>query len=88
MKIGDRVRFKKVRPNEEAKIVYFEMKQLENGKIRTRYLAEFDDHTSYTFYGYDIGKKVEKVEDGLTFRQMSIDEFCKEIDNGLAQCGS
>lgn len=82
MKIGDRVRFKKVRPNEEAKIVYFEMKQLENGKVRTRYLAEFDDHTQYTFYGYDIGKKVEKVEE---FHQISIDEFCAEVDRGISE---
>ena len=83
MKIGDRVRFKKVRPNDEAKIVYFEMKKMNNGKIRTRYLAEFEDGTQYTFYGYDIGKKVEKVEE---YHQISIDEFCAEVDRGLSEC--
>lgn len=72
MKIGDKVRSKKVRHDETATITYVSIIKM-GKKCRTTYNARFDDGSELTFYGFDIGKTVFKVEecDG----QMCLDDF-------------
>ena len=70
MKVGDRVRSSKVRPDEIAvvtradiKIVKNEQKNRVKYETRTSYTAEFDDKTKLIFYGFNINRFIFKVEE-------------------------
>ena len=68
MKVGDRVRSSKVRPDEIAVVTRADIKIVKNEKknrdeTRTSYTAEFDDKTKLIFYGFDINRFVFKVEE-------------------------
>ena len=78
MKIGDRVRHTKIRPEEVATVTKCEVKIVRDEKLgmnvtRTTYAAEFSDKSRMIFYGFDIGRFVHKVEekDG----QMHLNQF-------------
>lgn len=68
MKVGDRVRSSKVRPDEIAVVTRADIKIVKNEKknrdeTRTSYTAEFDDKTKLIFYGFDINRFIFKVEE-------------------------
>ena len=68
MKVGDRVRSLRVRPDEIAVVTKADIKIVKNEKknrdeTRTSYTAEFDDKTKLIFYGFDINRFVFKVEE-------------------------
>lgn len=78
MKVGDKVRSSKIRPNDIAtvtkadiKIVYNEKK--ESDEIHTSYTAEYEDKTKLIFYGFDINRFVFKVEED--YGQIHLSEF-------------
>ena len=79
MKVGDKVRSTKVRPEEFATIVKANINVRENAdqnnkkEVRSTYTAEFEDGSSLIFYGFDINKTIFKVE--ATDGQMSLDQF-------------
>lgn len=66
MKVGDKIRCK--RYTGIATIIDFQVKQtMDDFKnqtiVRTTYTARFDDGRLIRFHGYDIGKRIFKVED-------------------------
>lgn len=68
MKVGDKVRSSKVRPDEIAVVTKADIKIVKNEKknrdeTHTSYTAEFDDKTKLIFYGFDIDRFVFKVEE-------------------------
>ena len=70
MKVGDRVRSVRVRPDEIAVVTKADIKIVKNEKenrikyeTRTSYTAEFDDKSKMIFYGFDINRFVFKVEE-------------------------
>lgn len=78
MKIGDIIRSTKVRPNDTAKVIKADVKQRYNDKkkkteIRTEYVAEFEDKTTMTFYGFDIDRSIFRIEE--SDGQMRLEEF-------------
>lgn len=78
MKIGDIIRSTKVRPNDTAKVIKADVKQRYNDKkkkteIRTEYVAEFEDKTTMTFYGFDIDRSIFRIEE--SDGQMKLEEF-------------
>lgn len=78
MKIGDIVKSKKIRKSEKAKIIKVDINVRHNdnkgrNECRTTYLAEFPDKSTFTFYGFDIGRSVFKVEEADG--QMCIEDF-------------
>lgn len=68
MKVGDKVRSLRVRPDEIAVVTRADIKIVKNEKkncdeTRTTYTAEFDDKTKLIFYGFDINRFIFKVEE-------------------------
>ena len=70
MKIGDVIYSTKVRGGDYATITRTEivLKKKDSAansdkEIRTKYIAQFKDGSSFIFYGFDIGKSVFKVEE-------------------------
>lgn len=78
MKIGDVVKSTKIRPSEHAKVVKADIKIRFNDKtirneVRTEYIAEFPDKTTFTFYGFDVNRSVFKVQE--SDGQMRLEDF-------------
>ena len=78
MKIGDVVKSTKIRPSEPAKVIKADIKIRCNDKtmrneVRTEYIAEFPDKTTFTFYGFDINRSVFKVQE--SDGQMRLEDF-------------
>jgi hypothetical protein len=68
MKVGDKVRSLRIRPDEIAVVTRADIKIVKNEKknrdeTRTSYTAEFDDKTKLIFYGFDINRFIFKVEE-------------------------
>lgn len=82
MKIGDKVRSTKVRPNEIATITKAEIDirnkaKKDGGKrknIRSKYEAEYADGSKLIFYGFDIDRFVFRTDE-VDIGQMSLDMF-------------
>ena len=80
MKIGDKVRSTKVRPNDVATITKSNVVLNNKNKndvikkeIRSSYEAEYEDGSKLIFYGFNIGKTIFKVEED--YGQMHLGQF-------------
>ena len=80
MKIGDKVRSTKVRPNDAATIIKSNVALHNKRKddrikkeIRSSYEASYEDGSKLIFYGFDIGKTIFKVEDD--YGQIHLGQF-------------
>lgn len=80
MKIGDKVRSTKVRPNDVATVVKSNValnnKRKDNSvkkEIRSSYEAEYADGSKLIFYGFNIGKTIFKVEED--YGQIHLGQF-------------
>lgn len=77
MKIGDKIYSKKVRPNDTAEIKVVKVKKKFNKdtnqtEIRTKYIAEYEDGTNITFYGFNINQTIFKIEE---FEQLTLSQL-------------
>lgn len=70
MKIGDKVRSTKIRPNDVATITKSNVVLNDKRKgdavkkeIRSSYEAKYEDGSTLIFYGFDINRSIIKVED-------------------------
>lgn len=83
MKIGDKVRSTKVRPNDIATItkahVDIKDKVKKSGgikkEIHSKYEAEYSDGSKLIFYGFDIDRFVFRADDEVDAGQMSLEQF-------------
>ena len=80
MKIGDKVRSTKVRPNDVATITKSNVilnnknkNDIVKKEIRSSYEAEYEDGSKLIFYGFDINRTIFKVEDD--YGQMHLGQF-------------
>lgn len=80
MKIGDKVRSTKVRPNDVATITKSNVvlnnkhkNDVVKKEIRSSYEAEYDDGSKLIFYGFNIGQNIFKVEED--YGQMHLGQF-------------
>ena len=80
MKIGDKVRSTKVRPNDVATVIKSNVALNNKRKadvvkkeIRSSYEAEYADGSKLIFYGFNIGKTIFKVEED--YGQIHLGQF-------------
>ena len=75
MKVGDIIFSTKNRPNENATIIKHKIIKMEDGTIRSNYIAKYDDGQTITIYPPSLNKTIFLRE---PYQQMTIFDYIGE----------